>query len=212
MSKYDRGNGLGNHDTPDFTPLEPVDWFTDDPLAPADATLFPGRIMFKPGVGLVQSVDGLWVGLPRKLWVPAVNIGYVAGTPGWTTSGADGLLRLGASVTSAVWLTPLTGLNIGDRVKAVRAVGQVESAGNTVTVLLDVKKTTAAAADFVEAALGSQATTGALTADTLIQGSVLEVANLTEVLDVGEHFFAILTGTTGISTDVAIAGFEVEIG
>ena len=210
MSLYDLAGGLGSADRADYTPLEPVDGFTEDPNFPLDPTLHAGRIMYRPGTGVLRSDGTSWVGTPRKLWVPA-SLGKVGATAGWVSNSDDGLIRLPASQTSSTWVIPLVGLNIGDRVTAVRVIGQVESVGAAATVLLDVAKTTGAAADFAEVALGSQQTTGALTAQTLISAAILEVAALTEVLDSLEHIFAVVTGTTALATDVALAGVEVDI-
>jgi hypothetical protein len=211
MSLFDRENGVGNYDRPHLTPLEPTDLFAEDAANALDATLHSGRVMYRAGTGLMRSDGTSWVGMPRTLWVPA-SMGKVGATAGFASNTDDGLVRVPASQTTSTWVIPLVGLNLGDRITAVRALGQVESAGNNVTVLLDVAKTTGAAGDFSEVAMGTQQTTGALTADTLISAAILEVTGLTEVVAQLEHFFALITVTTGVTTDVAIAGVEVDIG
>jgi hypothetical protein len=167
--------------------------------------------MIQPGIGLQRSVDGIWAGMPRRLWVPA-QLGKVGATAGWVTGALDGsFVTMAAAQTAGTFVIPLTGLHVGDRITAVRAIAQVESAGNAVTVLLDIEKATVAAADFATAAVGSQATTGSLTADTEISAAILEVGSLTEQVASGEHIYAIITGTTGATTDVVLAGLEVDI-
>lgn len=212
MSLYDRESPSPSNDRPAFKPLEPVDWFIEDPNDPMDATLHDGRVMYRAGSGLLRSVDGVWIGMPRKLWVPA-QLGKVGATAGWVSGALDGsLVTMAAAQTAGTFIIPIPGLNIGDRITAVRAIAQVESAGGAVTLLLDIEKATVAAADFAIAAVGSQATTGALVADTEVSGAVLEVSALTEQLAAGEHVYAIITGTTVAATDVVLAGLEVDIG
>lgn len=144
------------------------------------------------------------------MFVPA-GAAVAGATAGWVVTGADdGLARLPASQTAATLVVPLPGLHIGDTVTGVSIVGQVESAGNTATIALDVRKETAVAADFTDASLDTAAS-GDLTADTLITsaGTAVAVTGLTEVLAEGEMLYALVTATTAAATDVAIAGFVV---
>ncbi len=210
MSIYDRSSDSQNHDRPNFVPIEPQDLFIEDPASPFDATLFVNRFIYRAGRGLMVSDGITWNSMPRTLWVPASD-GHVGATAGWDVGADDGLVRLPASQTNATWITPIRGLELGDKIIAVRAIGQVESAGATATLLMDVRKTTAVVGDFSEVAVGSQATTGGLTADTLISAAILDVTGVAEVLASLEHVFIKLDGTTAAATDIAIAGFEVDV-
>lgn len=140
----------------------------------------------------------------RELLTPAGD--SVAGaTAGWVVTGADdGLARLPASQTSSTLVVPIKGLSVDDIVTGVRVIGQVESAGNNVTLVMSVRKATAVAGDFTDAEIGT-ANVGTLTEDTLISGTVLEVTGLTETLLETEYLYAVITGTTAASTDVAIS-------
>lgn len=146
----------------------------------------------------------------RKLFVPAGDA-LAGATAGWVVTGAnDGLARLPASQTASTLVVPLKGLHIGDIVQAVQAIGQVESAGANVTLVMSVRKATAAVADFTDAELDTD-NVGTLTADTLIAdaGEVLEVVALAETLAEEEMLYVLLTGTTAALTDIAISGFIV---
>lgn len=147
--------------------------------------------------------------LARQLWVPAA-LGVVGATAGWVTAEDGGLVRLPAAETASTFVIPIPGLHVGDTLQGVSVVAQVESAGNIATLALGVRKSTLAAADFADASLDTDAS-GDLTADTAISpdDTALEVAALAETLAVGEHVYALLTGTTAAATDIALAGLIV---
>ena len=110
---------------------------------------------------------------------------------------------LPASQTASTLIVPITGLEIGDTLTGLSVSGQVESAGNAATLVLSVRKTVAAAAGNTDAELGTD-NVGSLVADTLISSATLAVTGLTEVVAEGEAFYALLTGTTAASTDIAL--------
>lgn len=212
MSLYDRLNASPNHDTTGWAPLEPEEFFREDAAAPLTASQWPNRFMYRTGVGIVQSVGGVWVAVtePRTLFVPAMDA--VAGaTAGWLVTGADdGLARLPAAETSSTLVIPIRGINVGDTIQAVRVLGQVESAGANATLVMSVRKSTAVVGDFTDAELDT-ANIGTVTADTLISAAVLEVTALGEVLGALESVYVLLTGTTAALTDIAIAGVQVDV-
>lgn len=213
MSLYDRGNASPNHDRQFWVPLEPVSAFTEDPANPQNAVDWAGRYMHRAGSGLMRSDGTSWITVAptnKQLIVSAMD-GAAGATAGWAVTGSnDGAARLPASQTSSTLVVPIRGLNIGDQVTAVRAIGQVESAGANVTLVMSVRKSTAAVADITDAELGTD-NVGTLVADTLISASVLEVAALTETLDALESVYVLLTGTTAALTDIAITGFVVDV-
>ncbi len=177
-----------------------------------DDQLFAGPVEFDDTVTHRGDVihSGAVNRAGRQRFVPAGDA--VAGaTAGWLVTGADdGLARLPAEETSSTLVVPLKGLNIGDMVTGVRAIGQVESAGANVTCIMSVRKATAVVGDFTDAELDT-ANVGTLTADTLISGTVLEVTGLAETLTEIEMLYVLLTGTTAALTDIAISGFVVTV-
>lgn len=183
------------------------------PTKHRDDQLFTAPVDFKDTVEFFDTVDhgsNSIIRTGRELFVPAGDA-LAGATAGWVVTGADdGLARLPASQTSSTLVVPLKGLHIGDTITGVRAIGQVESAGANATLVMSVRKSTAAAADFTDAELGT-ANVGTLTADTLISDTVLEVTALTEVLAETELLYVLLTGTTAAATDIAISGFVVTV-
>ena len=172
--------------------------------------LFTADVDFTDDVDFTGAVSftGAVTRTGRELFSPAGD-GVAGATAGWVVTGADdGLARLPVSQTSSTLVVPLKGLAIGDIVTGVRAIGQVESAGANVTLVMSVRKATAVAGDFTDAEIGT-ANVGTLTADTLISGTVLEVTGLTETLIETEMLYVLLTGTTAALTDIALSGFVV---
>lgn len=129
---------------------------------------------------------------------------------GWVIDADTALptVTLPASQTSEVLLVPISGLWVGDVVTSVGVVGQVESGGNNVSLSLDVRKLTAAAADITDASIGTD-TSGTLVADTILSVSNLGATGLSETLAADEMLYVLITGTTGVDTDIALMGVSV---
>jgi hypothetical protein len=183
-------------------------------------TLGPGR-----GAWFVPTSGTQWYTaaetISEQIFIPAAGAAKLGGSgAGWAIDGDNALplVTLPASQTSEVLLIPaMAGLFVGDIVTEVGVCGQVEAAGNNVTLALDVRKVTAAAADFTDASIGTD-NVGTLTADTEITAGTaganqaqLAAGSLTETLAANEFLYATLTGTTGASTDIAIAGLVVTV-
>src|SRR5688572_14135402 len=108
----------------------------------------------------------------RHILIP-VGAGSKAGaTAGWTVAaGANtNLATCAAGSTDATLVIPIHGLQIGDVIRRASLVGQVESAGNTAVLTLDIRKQTAAAADHSDASLGTDGS-GNFTADGVISSA-----------------------------------------
>jgi hypothetical protein len=182
----------------------------NDPLDTAEGVLTPAQRKDRARINLGLAADA-GVANSRSLQVSAVGASKLGGSgAGWVVD-ADNALplqTLPASQTSEVLLIAITGVPVGATVNSVAVSGQVESAGGNVTLVLDVRKATAAAADFTDASLGTD-NVGTLVADTLISSANLAVVGLTEVVAEGEWLYVTLTGTTAAATDIAIAGLMV---
>lgn len=127
----------------------------------------------------------------------AVNTGLMATCP--------------AGQTASTLVVPLSGvLNVGETITAVHLVGQIESAGNTVTIDVDLRKMTAAAADVVDASVATM-TQISVTADTIISSANSTIGSLTEVVAADETFYLKITVTTGASTDIALQGVVLTV-
>ncbi len=140
-----------------------------------------------------------------------INTGAKIGTTaGWTIQTNDDLGLIAtcqASRAAATLVIPVSGLTVGDKITAFSVVGQIESAGNTVTLDADLRKHTAAAADVSDASVGS-ITQISVVADTIISSSK---TGLTEVVAADETFYVLLTATTAVLTDIALQGITITV-
>lgn len=127
----------------------------------------------------------------------AVNTGLMATCP--------------AGQTASTLVVPLSGvLNVGETITAVHLVGQIEAAGNTVTIDVGLRKMTAAAADVADASVATM-TQISVIADTIISSANSTIGSLTEVVAADETFYLLITVTTGASTDVALQGVVLTV-
>lgn len=133
--------------------------------------------------------------------------GRVGATAGWTNASDVGVAKLPASQTGSTFVLPLSGMKVGDEITAFKVVAQIESAGGAVTLDADLRKVTNAAADPVDASVGA-ITQVSVVADTAV-GAVKD--SLSEVVQAGEFFYILLTGTTAALTDIQLLGVELSI-
>jgi hypothetical protein len=142
----------------------------------------------------------------------AVN-SKVGATAGWVVSAANNiaLATLPAGVTAGTLVIPVRGLNVGDIINSFYAVGQVESAGNTASITVELRKMTAAAADVSDATVD---TTGAVsfTADAIMSSAnVAKTLTAAETVGADESFYFLVSGTTAASTDIALQGIGINV-
>ena len=140
-----------------------------------------------------------------------INTGAKIGlTAGWTIQTNDNLGLIAtcpASRTAATLVIPIPGLKVGNKITAFSVVGQIESAGNTVTLDADLRKHTAAASDVSDASVNT-ITQISVTADTIISSSK---TGLIEVVAADETFYVLLTATTAAATDIALQGITITV-
>lgn len=164
--------------------------------------------------GVPEDVDYVLQSListgTRKLATGSPKVGATAG---WTVRGATDVGTLAlcpASQTASTLVVPLDFLAVGDVITGFYPVGQVESAGNTASLTVNLRKLTAAAADLTDA---SVATSGSVsyTADALLGRITQPVENLSVTVADGESYYFLLTATTAASTDIALQGVMVAL-
>lgn len=139
------------------------------------------------------------------------NHAKIGATAGWAVNAADDIGYLAtcpASQTASTLVVPISGLLVGDKITAFSVVGQIESAGNTVTLDAELRKHTAAAADPSDASVGS-ITQISETADAIVSASK---TGLSDTVGADETFYVLLTATTGASTDIALMGVTITVG
>jgi len=143
--------------------------------------------------------------------------GKVGGTAGWTVrAAADSFMAtVAASQTAGTLVIPLTGLKVGDELRGYHLLGQVDSAGNTVTVDAQLYVSEAVAAASTHTALtGTDMTQLSVTADTkmnaLNANKDFAAANRVTV-QADKAYFALVTVTTAGTTDVELIGFVLHV-
>lgn len=140
--------------------------------------------------------------------------GKVGAGAGWTVRAAANswLATVAASQTAGTLVIPLHGLKPGDRIRGYHLLGQIESAGNAVTLDAQLYRSTVAAADVSTAAVGGTSMTQlSKSADSKInrENTKKEFNPITVGSD--ETYFLLLTCTTLGSTDLALMGAVVYI-
>ena len=131
-------------------------------------------------------------------------------TAGWVVNVGNNvsLATLPQSQTGSTLIVPVTiPLKIGCTITAFSVNGQIDSAGNTVTLDADLRKITEATAGYTDASVGA-ITQISKTADYKVIDSK---SGLTEVVAADETFYVLLTATTGETCDIEIAGITVTI-
>jgi hypothetical protein len=132
----------------------------------------------------------------------------VGAAAGWVVGAADNLPYVGtlpASQTGSTLVIPIDGLRIGDTITGFRVVGQVESAGNAVTIDGDLRAVTNVAAEPTDASIGTMTQVN-VTADTAVSQ---QKTGLAEVVTSGKTYYLKLTATTGAATDIILLACEV---
>ena len=104
---------------------------------------------------------------------------------------------------------PIPALKVGSVITAFGILGQVESAGGAVTVDGDLRKQTAAAADFTDASVSTM-TQIAVAADTKID-STQDKTGLSTTTAQDESYYIKITVTTNALTDVDIRGVTLVV-
>ncbi len=113
-----------------------------------------------------------------------------------------------ASQTNATLVIPIDGLRIGEVITGLRYVAQVESAGGTVTTLVQLYATVNVAADVTESEIVPAVAFGsfAVVADTA--QSQLQTG-YREVVTSGKSYYLLITATTAAATDIAVQHCEI---
>lgn len=173
------------------------------------AASFDGAVDFTSTVDLTNATvtaSGMTYTRTGQVYHFPANAGKVGATSGMTTNNDTGAVLCPASQTAATFTIPLQ-LKQGAVITAFAVSGQIESAGNTVTVDADLRATTAVASDLTDASVGA-ITQISKTADYLINDSK---TSLSHTVISGNSYYVLITITTAASTDVALQGVEVTV-
>lgn len=144
-----------------------------------------------------------------KTWNDAAKAGATAG---FVIDAATNVWRMAtcpADKTASTCVVPLPGLKVGDTITAFNLLGQIESAGGTVTIDAALRKTTAAAGDITDGEVAAMTQISA-TADTKVSVTNSN-KTLTSVVGVDEAYYILITATTGSSCDIDLMGVQLTI-
>ncbi|MCZ7645289.1 MAG: hypothetical protein M5U26_08395 [Planctomycetota bacterium] len=135
----------------------------------------------------------------------------VGGTAGFVVGAASNVFAATcpASQTSAKLIVPIPAVKDGWTITGFGLLGQIESAGNNVTVDCDLRVQTTATGDFVDASVSTM-TQIAVSADTAID-ETQDKTGLSQAVDQDEAYYMVITVTTDASTDVDIRGVRLIV-
>jgi len=141
--------------------------------------------------------------------------GKPGATAGWSALVASGgndqwHYSLPASQTGSTLVIPVNGLNVGDTLTQFWPVGQIESAGGAVTVDVELRKLTAAAADLVDAAIAG-ITQIAVSADTEMGAAHAKSGLFDDVAGADETYYFLVTATTAAATGISLLGIAIVV-
>lgn len=164
-----------------------------------------GVIELKSGAVLQQNAGATATRTVERQFNSGMRAGAGAG---WTTAGNTGAALLPASQSAGTLVVPISTLKVGDTIKALKVVAQIESAGGTVTLDADLRKLTNAAADPVDASIGA-ITQVSVIADTAVAAT--KTLTTPEVVAADETYYVLITGTTAGSTDIQLLGVTLTV-
>lgn len=154
----------------------------------------------------------------RRFVIPADGGKAGTGTTGWVratgaTGGSDLVaITLAASLTDCKWNLPLRELVIGDRIRGVYLVGQVESAGNNVVINVDLRRMQYGTTDNADGSIKDRTLT-TITADARLDesNSMVIVDDKGVLVQNGDLFYVCVKATTGALTDISLLGVVVVV-
>lgn len=148
----------------------------------------------------------------KRLITAGAKVGATAGAAVNAADNVNSLFRVPASQTAATIVVPISGLKVGDIINSYHLLGQIESAGNAVTVDAALRKQTVAAGDNVDSLVtGGAMVQLSVTADTAMSSSNTSKTVTADTVGADESFYLLITVTTAASTDVDCLGVAVVV-
>ena len=150
--------------------------------------------------------------LDNSYVVNAAGMSKVGAAAGWVVDGPydTALVTCPQSQTASTLIVFLPYLKVGQVIKGFYLVGQIESAGNTVTVDAELRKQTAVAADVADASVISMAQVS-VTADTALKISNAGISGISEVVSQDCTYYVLITATTDTNNDIALQGVGITV-
>ena len=138
----------------------------------------------------------------------------VGATAGWaipTTTNTPVMATMAASQTAGTLVVNLDGLKVGSVIKNLHLVGQVESAGNAVTITADLRRIQAVAADPADSSVDAFDAATSVSADAVLSEANAVTPTLTHTVEAGYSYYALVTATTLASTDIQLLGVGLRM-
>jgi len=158
---------------------------------------------------IVTTIEDQFVPIAGQKSVLMLGAPRVGATAGWVIPTSSNIYRLAtcpASQTAATLIVSVGGtIPVGSTIKGFYLLGQIESAGATASLSANLRSTTSAAADIVDASI---ATTPSLsvTAQTKVNIENTMVDGLSEIVSPYKFYYALITATTAALTDIDLQG------
>jgi hypothetical protein len=159
------------------------------------------------------TVTGTITRASQVYFCSAPGSAKVGAGAGWVVAAAANTSRVTlptAQTASTLVLPIVAGLKVGWTITGFYLVGQIESAGNVVTLDANMFKLTAAAGDLTDASIG------AITQISVVADTEVSAANSTKTLDTpeviaaNESFYVLITGTTTTADcDIDLMGVAI---
>lgn len=167
-----------------------------------------GTVLFK----IVEDSVSTLVRTSQKRLIPVDGVAKVGATAGFVVNGAanTAMATCPAEQTASTLVVPIHGLKVGDTITGFHLIGQIESAGGTVTVDANLRSLTAVAADSTDASIAS-ITQLSVTADTAMTSTNTSKESLSTVVSAGAIYYILITATTGATTDIQLLGVAVTV-
>lgn len=158
------------------------------------------------------TLTGSIVRTGQQIMLSSSGVAKVGATAGWVVNAANNisLSTIPASQTASTLVIPITGLKAGWTITAFSLIGEVVSAGNTVTFDADLRSQTAASGAVTDASVGA-ITQLSVVANTLLSSSNTNKGSLAQVVAVGQTFYILVTVTTGASCSAALQGILLTV-
>lgn len=167
-------------------------------------TIANGSTITTPAiVGATLTGAIVRTGQVRQIGV-AAKIGTTAG---WTVNAANNIYSwtVAAGQTNSTLVIPIVGLKVGDTITAFGVSGFLTSAGNTVTLDVNLRSQTAASGSLTDASIATMTQLSA-TGNTLVaSGGNGAKSGLSTVVTADVGLYLLLTATTAASTTVGLS-------
>lgn len=150
----------------------------------------------------------------RKLLISA-SLGKIGGTAGFTVRAANNTdyATVAASQTAGKFVLPINGLKIGDKITGFNLVGMIDSAGNAVTVDVDLRKSVSSVAGSapVDSSIATMTQLSASAQTVMGSSNTSKTLSSAETVSADTNYYLLITVTTGASTSLTLSNGVISL-